>query len=197
MTLNELRDEVFILTNRPDLVNETLSAVRSATLKLHQADYFYKDLYETGISFSSAEYQQQIEYRSLLPRWRSLKYLRKSDSSGSGTGAFFEILSIPEQILDNYLLNKNDVCYVAGSVVQVRSSTEFQYAILGCYLNPDITLAGYNSWIATDHPFAIIYEAAATVYKTVGETDQFAAYTRLAQELRQEVVISNIQAQGY
>lgn len=197
MTLTELQQEVYTLTNRPDLVAETLSAVRSATLKIHQLDYFYKDLFETGISFPAALYQQQFEYRSLIPLWRAFKYLRKSDAAGSGEGPFFEVLTIPEMVVDQYHLNRNDVCYVAGSVVQIRSSTAMQYALLGCYLNPNITLAGYSSWVSVDHPFAIIYEASANVFKMIGDSDQFAAYTRLSMEEQQLVRISNIQPVGY
>ena len=197
MTLTELRNEVYTLTNRPDLVAETLSAVRAATLKLHQIDYFYKDLYETGVSFTSAEYKQQIEYRTLLPRWRALKYIRKTDVTGDGEGVFFTVLAIPEMVEDQYQINIKDVCYVAGSVVQILSSTKFQYIILGCYLNPDITESGYNSWIALDHPYAIIFEAAATVFKMIGDTEKFAAHTGLSQIEQNNLKITNIQGIGY
>ena len=197
MNLAELTAEVNTITNRLDLVGQTLTAIRSATLKLHQSDYFYKDLKEVGISFSSAEYLQQLEYRLLFPRWRSLKYLRKTDSVGSANGTFFEVLSIPEMVIDNYLQNRNDVCYVAGDILQIRSSTQLQYSLISCYLNPDITAAAYSSWVAVDHPYAIVFEAAAIVFKMTGDTDQFSTYTMLAQEQRREVIISNVQAQGY
>ena len=197
MTLNELIAEVYTITNRPDLVAQTRTAVRSATLKLHQSDYYYKDIFETGVTFTSAEYLQQLEYRTLVPRWRALKYIRKTDSAGYQDGAFLEVLSVPEMVEDAYRINRNDVCYVAGAVVQIRSSTELQYILLGCYLNPDITAAGYNSWIALDHPYAIVFDAASTVFKMIGDTDQFAAYTALAQQQMAELRMSNIQAVGY
>lgn len=195
MTLTELQQEVYTLTNRPDLVAETLSAVRAATLKLHQKDYFYKDLYETGVLFDTAKYQQQLEYRTLLPRYRSLKYIRKTDSTGSDTLGFFDII-VPENVLDAYQINRNDVAYVAGTVIQIRSSTQFQYILLGCYLNPNIAEANYSSWIAMDHPYAIIFEATATVFKMVGDTENFAAYTALAQMELQNIFVSNIQSVG-
>jgi hypothetical protein len=197
MTLNELIAEVYTITNRPDLVAQTLTAVRSATLKLHQLDYYYKDLFETGVTFSSAAYLQQLDYRTVVPRWRSLKYIRKTDVTGAQDGAFLEVLAIPEQVEDAYKLNRTNVCYVAGAVVQIRSSTELQYILLGCYRNPDITVATYDSWIALDHPYAIIFEAASLVFKMIGDTDQFAAYTGLAQAQMLELNLSNIQSVGY
>lgn len=197
MTLTELRNEVYTLTNRPDLVSETLTAIRAATLKLHQIDYFYKDVVETGIDFGAAAYRQQLEYRVLFPFWRALKYLRKTDLSGYGNDTFFEVLAIPEMVEDAYKLNKTNVCYVAGSVLQVLSSTEFQYGILGYYANPNITEVGYNSWIALDHPYAIIFEAAASVFKMIGDTERFAAHSALSQMEQNNVKLSNIQSVGY
>jgi hypothetical protein len=196
MTLNELIAEVYTITNRADLVAQTLTAIRSATLKLHQSDYYYKDLRENGVSFLTAEYLQQIEYRTLFPRWRALKYVRKTDSTGQEQGKVLDII-VPENVLDDYKLNRVDVAYVAGEVVQIRSSTQLQYTIVGRYDNPDITQAGYNSWIALDHPYAIVFEAASTVFKMIGDTDQFAAYTGLAGQQLIELRNSNVQAIGY
>lgn len=196
MTLNELIAEVYTITNRPDLVAQTLTAVRSATLKLHQSDYYYKDLHEQGIAFLSAQYLQQLEYRVLYPRWRALKYIRKTDSTGQEQGKFFDLI-VPENVLDDYKLNRTDVCYAAGDILQIRSSTQVQYCIVGRYDNPDITQSGYNSWVALDHPYAIVFEAASTVFKMIGDTDQFAAYTGLAGQQLIELRNSNITAQGY
>jgi hypothetical protein len=192
-TFAELIADVIILTNRPDLVNETTLAVKAATLKIHQADYFYKDIYETGVSFASSEYSQQLEYRTLFPRFRALKYLRKSDSTGSA-GSFFKVLT-PAEILDEYGLAKEDICYAAGELIQIKSSTAFQYMILGCYLNPD--LSTYGSWIALDHPYAIVYEAAITIFKAIGYDEQAAVFQRMAAEQLQLVRNSNILVEGY
>lgn len=196
MTLSELIAEVYLITNRPDLTSQTSSAVRAATLKIHQSDYYYKDLYETGIVFSSSEYEQSIDYRLLIPRWRALKYLRKSDSAGIDTLPFFTVID-PASALDEFNQNRTDVCYVAGANVQIKSSTAFQYALLGCYINPNITATGFDSWVALDHPFSIVYEAAAQIFKQTGDTEQFAAFTQLAREQLAEVRMTNIQAQGY
>lgn len=196
MTLTELRQEVYNITNRPSLVVETLTAIRSATLKLHQLDYFYKDIVEAGISFPAAAYVQQIEYRALLPRWRALKYLRKTDSTGEEQGPIFEVIP-PESVVDQYRVNRTNVCYVAGAVIQIRAESQLQYCLLGAYVNPDITEGGFNSWLATDHPYAIVFEAAALVFKMIGDTDQFAAYTGLAAMQAAEVRTSNIQPVGY
>lgn len=196
MTLAELQQEVYNLTNRPGLVAETLTAIRAATLKLHQLDYFYKDLEETGVSFTTAEFVQSLPYRTVFPYWRSLKYIRKTDSTGTEQGKILDII-VPESILDAYGTNREDVCYVAGINVQIRSSTSLQYVILGYYKNPNITELGFNSWIALDHPYAIVFEAAAIVFKAIGDTEKFAAYTQLSAMQAAELKNSNVQSYGY
>lgn len=196
MTLAELIQEVYNLTNRPGLVAETLTAVRSATLKLHQLDYFYKDILEVGIEFNPTGFVVSANYRDLIPRWRALKYLRKTDSTGIEQGLLYNII-VPESVLDQYGVNQENVCYVAGTYLHVRSSTTLQYAILGCYQNPDITELGFNSWIAVDHPYAIVFEAAALIFKMIGDTEKFAAYTQLAAMQAAELKLSNVQSYGY
>lgn len=195
MTLTELQQEVYTLTNRPDLVAETLLAVRQSTLALHQSDFYWRDLYETGISFSTAAYTQELEYRSILPLFRSIKYLRKANAD-STVGAFFTVVQ-PESVLDHYGANRTDVCYAAGASIEIKSSTQFQYAVLGYYANPNISASGYNSWIALDHPYAIIFEAAEKVFKMIGKSEEFAAYKLLRDEEKQRLMMTNIQVSGY
>lgn len=191
----DLCNEVYTLTNRPDLVAETNMAVRAATLKAHQQDFFYKDLFETGITFSTSDYVQALEYRNVLPKFRSLKYIRKTDSAGV-PGAFLNVIT-PAMVLDKYGTTREDVCYAAGELIQLKSSTSLQYILLGCYLNPVVTETDYNSWIALDHPFAIVYEAAATVYKAIGQDDQATMFKRLTDEQYAFIKASNIEVEGY
>lgn len=196
MTLTELQAEVYAITNRPDLVGRTQSAIRAATLMLHQKDFYYKDLFECGIAFSTAAHLQQLEYRTIITNWRTLKYIRKSDVNSADNLPFLEIIT-PEQVLDSYGQNRNDVAYATGEVIQIRSSTEVQYIYLGCYVNPNITLSGYSSWIALDHPFAIVYEAASQIFKQIGKTEEWQAYKIMAAEQSALIGTTNIQTVGY
>lgn len=173
-TLNELIADVYTVTNRPDLVADTLLAVKKATLKAHHSDFYPKDLFETGIQWATPDFLQSLDYRTLVPRWRHLKFLRKYDDTGSTPRDFFTILT-PDQTLDSYNVSRENVCYLAGEFIEIRSDTEDAYMLLGCFLHPDITEATFSSWIALDHPYAIIYEAAATIFKTIGFDEQATA----------------------
>lgn len=196
--LTSLVNDVYLLTNRPDLVGETLLAVKTATLKAHQLDYFYKDIYETGIQFDDSLAQQSLDYKTIIPRWRALKYVREYDytSAPGYPGNFLEIIT-PESVLDSYSINKENVGYIAGQTLQIRTRAAGQYFLVGCYLYPDIGTETYDSWIAQEQPAAIIYEAAATVFKTIGYDEQFSAYQGMVATQYAELKITNITAVGY
>lgn len=194
MNLSELTQEVYNLTNRPDLVAETKTALKSATLKMHQVDFWDKDIFETGISFLTSEYQQSFEYLTLIPQWRALKYIRRTDvSNGARTG--IKIIT-PDQILDSYSAERTDVAYLAGSVVQIKSCVAFQYILLGVYLNPVVTDSGFSSWIANEIPYAIVFEACRIIFKAVGMDAESAAYERLVAEQVTLIRTANILAVG-
>lgn len=196
MTLSELIQEVYTLTGRPDLVNETAAAIRAATLKAHQSDYYYKDIFESGIAFSTAAFVQNLDYRALIANWKSLKYLRKYDITSGVPGKELTIV-LPENIFDEYSIQKDDICYGAGAFIQINSSTQEQYYLMGCYLNPIITPAGYSSWVALDHPYYIIFDAAATVFKTIGKDDEATTYRALVMEQLAELKTANILVNGF
>lgn len=197
MTLAELIQEVYTITGRPDRVAETSSAIRAATLKAHRVDYFYKDLWENGLKFQSAEFYQQFSYRELVPRWRAVKYLRYYDAVGMAPGKFLTLVP-PEMVLDGtYKVAKEDIFYIAGEYVQLKLASKQQYFLLGCYRNPDITDTGYDSWVAIDHPYAIVYDAAATVFKAIGKDEEAAAYKTLVAQEYAVLVSSNIVAEGF
>jgi len=196
MTLTELQTEVYNLTGRSDRVAETLSAIRAATLKAHQSDYYPKDIFETAVDFGAYSYVQAMDYRSLVPRWRALKYLRKYDPTTMIPGTMLEVI-VPENIFDKYKMQKSDICYMAGAYLQVNSSAQDRYYLLGCYVNPDVTVTGYSSWVALDHPYYIVFDAAATVFKAIGKDDEAAAYRLLVQEQLAMLRASNLTATGF
>jgi hypothetical protein len=195
-TFAQIVSDVKLITNRPDLDNETKLAVKVATLKMHQTDFYPKDLYEVAIQWTPIAYIQSLDYRTLIPRWRAFKYLRKYDSTGSTPGVFFNVLT-PEQTIDSYGVNRENICYIAGESLEIRSDTEDTYMLLSCYVHPDIEEATYSSWIALDHPYAIVYEAVSKIFKQIGWDEQAAQMQR---EVAEQVILlrnSNILAQGY
>ena len=193
-TFSELCADVHTITNRPDLVAETKLAVRQATLKAHHSDYYPKDIFETGVTWNTPANLQSLAYRDLFPQWRSLKYLRKYQDGVPGT--FFTVLT-PEETLDRYAINKENICYLAGEMLEIRSNTADSYLLLSAYIHPNISESAFSSWIALEHPYAIVYEAAAQVFKTIGWDEQSSA---AKQNVVEQIVLlkqNQLQAQGY
>lgn len=180
---DNIKSGVLAITARPDLVTETEFHIRAATLKMHNSDFYPKDLFGVGLEFSSPSYIQSLEYKSLVPRWRQIKYLRKY--ANNIPGDFITILT-PDMILDRWGVDKVDIAYIAGNMLEIRSSSEDVNMLLGCYLHPDLTYEGYNSWIAVEHPFSIIYEAAYQLFITTGLMESASA---MRNELQQQVAM--------
>lgn len=171
MNLAALLTEVYSLTNRPDLVTQSTTAVKAATLKLHGMDYFYKDLVDTSILFAAAAKLQSFDYKLTFPLWRNIKYLRKYDATLNEGTDFLDIIP-PDFVVDGYSINRENVCYMAGSLLNIRSSSDEIRYLIGYYRNPDITTDGWDSWIADELPYAIVFEAAKTVFKIIGKDDE-------------------------
>jgi len=198
MTLAELIQEVYSITGRPDRVAETASAIKAATLKAHQSDYYYKDLLEAGVQFNTAEYLQTWDYRTTVPYWRAAKYFRKYDMTATPPVAG-KILTkvVTENVFDDYSIEKTDIWYAAGGFIQLRSSSKEDTYLFGAYVNPIVTDSGYTSWVALDHPYAIVFDAASTVFKAIGKDEEAAAYRNLVAEQISLLRASNIDAIGY
>lgn len=194
MTLEEMINEVYIKTNRPDLVEQTQSAVVSSTLAMHSIDFFYKDIKTAQLVFDNTNYLQALE-TSYFVRWRSLSYFRKNDPSFApyqqnpilssipqdywSRTKFMKILT-PDDILDDYEIEKVDVAFQAGSTIYAKSSTPLRYALMGFYQYPNLDTSddgvNFDSWIARELPWVIVYDATSTILQSIGMTDAARKY---------------------
>jgi hypothetical protein len=181
MTLQELMAEVYIITTRPDLVADTESAVKAATLKAHQLDYFSEDLTEVAVDLIDSNYKQEFGYLSTFPNFRAFKYFLRLEAPDTETGVAIDIIDI-EETVDDYGYLRPNIAYIAGNVLQIRSTVAFQYADVGAYILPDVTTLGYKSWIADRYPYSIVYEAARRLFLVIGYQEQSASMTQLVAE---------------
>lgn len=196
MTFTELLTAIYELTGRSDLVSQTKEAVKASTLKAHMTDFYPRDVVEVGIDSPVSTYLHQIDYIDIVSNFRALKYLRKYDPVAAEVGTFFCIIDAAE-VLDSYGLDRVDVCYIAGRTLNVKSSTEVGDLLLGCYVLPDVTETGYSSWIASQFPYVIVYEAARVMFKIVGDTEQSRTYSQLGAEQLDLLMRTAIQSEGY
>lgn len=183
MTYDELVTAVYDITNRPDLIAETASAIRAATLKAHHTDFYSRDIYEQTVQFDTLCYHQSFDLYMVASNYRAISYFRPIDScTEEAVGPYVEIIT-PEEIFDAYGCNRAGVAYVAGRMLEIRHSVDFDKALYGYYVNPIVTpVECYASWIAHVQPYAIINEAIRVMFKMIGYDEQAAMYNRLVAE---------------
>lgn len=196
MTFAELLAEVYLITSRPDLIDLTKSAVKSATLKAHQTDFYSKDIHETSFKFTTKDYTHSLDIITEIPNYRALKYMRNYDVATDSAANFFTVLT-PEEILDEWGRERTDVAYIAGREIKIKASVEFDTVLFGCYLNPVVTEADYSSWVADLYPYAIIHEAARVVFGTIAQAAEAASQRAFVAEQYAELKINAISDVGY
>lgn len=189
-------NNVISITGRPDLIVDIKLAIRNATLKMHQSDFYPKDIFETGVDLEQSRYIHSFDYTSVAPNMRAVSYFRRVSDSSDQEGTFLTIIT-PQEILDSYNRNRNDIAYLAGRILEIRSLVSFRYGIFGCYVNPIVTEEKYSSWIAEQFPYLIEHEAARVIFKQTGYDEQAAESNRLVQEGVSLLKLSSIQAVGY
>ena len=194
-TLSSLTADLQTIVKRADLTADCALHLKNALLKAHTSDYYLKDLYETNFQFGVAAVNYQLDYKTLIPRWRTIKYLETVDATTLDT--IRELTPIPlEKHLDGYGYIRDYVFYLAGSNMQIRVSDKAQTFGVGVYLYPDTTLVS-PSWIADEFPFAILYEAARTLFKSTGFDEQSASMEKLTQEAYAEMKMVGLTTAGY
>lgn len=193
-TIASLATLVYDVTKRPDLEAETKLAIKTATQKAHNSDNYPRDLVETGITWATPAYIQSLNYSQVFPYFKNLSYLRKYNDSQAGK--FFEILT-PHEILDRYGREKQDVCYLAGANIEIKSSSQDTQMLIGFYSRPNTTDSGYSSWIADEYESVILLEAAAFVFKSIGFDEQAATFNKLYLESLFELKTNALNLRGY
>lgn len=177
MNFNELTAEVLSITKRPDLQTSIENAVRAATIKAHNQDFFYRDLVETGISFAEESHIQNFLPAQIFGNnFRKIKYIRYwiydvTDPTFQGrAGDFLDALDT-ENSVDAYGYNKTNVYYLAGELIQIRTSMAATHFLTAAYVYPTVvTPETFKSWIADFFPYAIIYEACRRMFIQIGKT---------------------------
>ncbi len=192
-TLASLIADVLLITKRPDLTSTPLH-VKNALLKAHSSDYYLRDIQESNFVFSTPASIYNLDYKLMYPRWRSIKYLTVIDPITSEFVRKFNPISV-EKFMDGYGYLRTDVYYIAGNLLQIRSADTAAVFGVGFYNYPDTTLA-IPSWIADEYPLAIIYEAARTIFKSIGYDEQSASMERLVAEAMAMVQKTGITTQG-
>lgn len=201
----ELIANIITLTNRPDLIGETALALRKATMKAHQADFWKSDVvicpqYTLPIPITdpaapSSRYVIPLNDPVNFALLRKVAWIKEYiNPAGQSPNPFISGWDTligtygraqrqanydecsPESVVDSYNMERTNYWYQAGKQVALRTFAPIQYAVIGYYAYPNVTPVSYNSWIGNEFPDILVEEAASTVFRMIGKVDESAAY---------------------
>lgn len=168
-TFAELRELTIELTKRPELVALTESAVRTATLRAHHTDFFRRDLTQTTLNYTALPDVYFYDFPNLtttLPRLRTMKNVYGVTAEGHQ----IEQLEYRESD-DLYNSDGNYRRYVytlIGDTLRVYPDLPTGILHVYYFVNPDVSSAGFTSWIANVYPDDLAGWAAAIVMARTG-----------------------------
>lgn len=188
---------MFALTNRPDLAAETDTMIQAATLRMHQSDFYARDLFEQTIDLGSFGYAFSFALSGTFARFRALHYLRKYDSVTATAGVLLEHME-PKHVFDGYGVERNDVWYIGGANAVIRSGSSLRYLLAGWYQNPIVTpIVNYASWIADLVPHAIIFDACSLIFNMINQQEQSRKFDMLVKEQLSMVLMHGFDGKGF
>lgn len=203
-TSDSLAADVYVLTNRPDLVAETRVAIRKAIYKFHSADTFKRDLITQRLQMSLYAPLSLDSFRWVIPlseftRFRRPRFLRYPPEltitpqvpaplidwpvGAAWSKEFTEVSS--DDIFDSYHSEYLNYYFIAGSALTIKSAYGMDYLDFSYYqypLVPTVQTDPIISWICDQYPDAVIEEAAGTVFKMIGKDDEYNRYQTLFAE---------------
>lgn len=185
MNFSELMQEVFTITNRPDLLTDTASAIQKATLKFHLAETFDKDLDTAIVTLpvqNSPQYSINIPTTSQLIRPRKLFAVREYKSATmDGTELVFTRVPA-DRLLDRFHMQKQNIFYEVGRNLNLVAQSVISAILITYYKFPDTSAATYDSWIGDLYGRFVAEEAAARVFKSIGKDEEAERFNKLFME---------------
>ncbi len=204
-TIQSIADDVYTITNRPDLVTETTVAIRKAIRKFHGADTFKRDLNSVQLRMADLATTDPNQYRWAIPL-DTFPRFRRFDTVAYPMNRVMPTNQIPaplvdvaqgfgpkrqfvelgaNNLFDGYGYEKQNYYFITGNTVNVKSGWYIDYLSFTYYQWPTIpqsTSAELDSWIAREYPDAIIEEASGAVFKMIGKDDEYQRFSTLFAE---------------
>ena len=207
--LDDLIEQVYIITGRPDLVAETKQAVLRATLKEHSSIDYPRDLVITSTitldntsglwrySLSEITLGLYGQLRKILTIREVLSPMLDALHNFQGYWGDIEFQErAANNIFDAYQMEQQNYYYRQGNSINLAAIRSVAAIAIQYYKRPDLGTACYDSWIAGLFPYVIYEAAAADIFKMIGKDEEAQRYAGKLMDNRLDIIKSEIGAIG-
>jgi hypothetical protein len=171
----DLVADIYVWTNRPDLVNETALALRNAIRTAHRQGVFWRDIVTTSVTLDVAQVQS-FSFSDKCPGMRQLVYIKSpevpSSETANGTEDVYMAEAEPRNLLDLDGYPKTNVYWGIGDVAYIRALNPVATYEIGYTQQPNTnsdTLT--EDWLIAEYRDVVILFAASTVLAGIGEKE--------------------------
>lgn len=191
VTVASLASEVYALTARPDLTQETPLALRRAFMLLHRKAKFWKDLrtewVAAGTPADPRSLATQVIDLSTISNLRQVHMVRADGYSE------LDPVDVNNQ-LDTDQLLRPDVWWAVGSELQLRSNVMPAAWELHYYVTPAWNGTDIDDWLVDEHRDLLVIRAAGNLLRLIGDAELADSYEREAGPLMVDLLQDNIEA---
>lgn len=182
--LLQLMSDVYEITGRPDLVAETMNAIKRCTLKEHSADDYPSDLTTvvpiTPISTHANTFRYSVDITASLAQYRKICTIEEYSADylpySGYAGRLKFSLADKDNIFDEYKAEKNNYYSIVGTAIKLKAERAIAFLDISYYTRPIVLTDTYTSWIADRFPYVLQEAAAGEVFKMIGKDDEAAKY---------------------
>lgn len=183
MTYAEMLADLITITARPDLSADLEVALRRSTLKMHGLEFWKFDLTFVNLTVATPAFLMTVDTATAFTRYRNLCFIKANDAANTdpmsisygngGQGLPMYEPADANRLVDSYGRNLTNIHYQVGRVIHIRSSVAPDRLYAGYYQRPVVSpINAYSSWIADEYPYAIIDDAAQSIFNTIGKDDK-------------------------
>lgn len=193
-TFAELYDLTVEQTRKPELVDITNLAIRTAVLRAHHVDFFPLDLQEGALTYapSTAIYYDFPTITTTLLRNRALKTIRGLEAVSYLPVENFEWRGV-DDLYTSEGVRRTSVYTQIGTTLRVYPALATGRLAAFFYQNPDTASATFSSWIADMYPDQLAMWAAQGVWARTGFREMANATEDLhVKPFREQLINSHI-----
>ena len=207
-TFAELQDSVITVTKRPDLVNETILALKRAIIKEHSAMDYPRDLAKklqalTQPNPNNYRYELSLASLGMHPSARKIMEIEEALASQptsiqSSSGYYGQLIfkeRAPDNIFDGYNQEYQAYWYRFGSNLNIVAPRQVDNVLITYYAVPSTSvLASYSDWMADLYDYVLYTHAAAEIFRIIGKSEEYKMQLAMTQENRLDIIRNEIGA---